>query len=68
MTKILNTLRCIERDMEKMGDTIRREANECNKELEERLRLGLHGEDAVRHYNEWMDRCGMGHLKVKEDG
>ena len=33
-------------------------------ELEERQRLGLHGEAAIEHYNEWMERYGMHHLKV----
>lgn len=33
-------------------------------ELAERKRLGLEGVAAIKHYNEWMDRHGMGHLKV----
>ena len=27
-------------------------------------RQGLTGDAAVKHYNEWMDRHGMSHLKV----
>ena len=33
-------------------------------ELAERKRQGLTGDAAVKHYNDWMDRHGMGHLKV----
>ena len=34
-------------------------------ELEERKRLGIEGDAAIIHFNEWMDRHGMPHLKVK---
>ena len=33
-------------------------------ELAVRKRQGLTGDAAVKHYNEWMERHGMGHLKV----
>ena len=33
-------------------------------ELADRKRQGLTGDAAVKHYNEWMDRHGMSHLKV----
>lgn len=33
-------------------------------ELAERKRLGLEGAAAIIHYNEWMERQGMGQLKV----
>ena len=33
-------------------------------ELADRQRLGLTGDAAVKHYNDWMDRNGMSHLKV----
>ena len=33
-------------------------------ELADRKRLGLEGNAAITHYNEWMDKHGMGHLKV----
>lgn len=33
-------------------------------ELADRQRLGLEGDAAISHYNDWMDRHGMGHLKV----
>lgn len=49
-------------------DSLNRELNEEEKvwaeELADRQRLGLKGDAAIAHYNEWMDRHGMGHLKV----
>lgn len=33
-------------------------------ELADRKHQGLTGDAAVKHYNEWMDRHGMSHLKV----
>ena len=33
-------------------------------EMKERRSLGLEGVAADKHYNDWMDRHGMGHLKV----
>ena len=35
------------------------------KELEERLSLGLTGDAAVKHYNDYMDKYGMSYLKVQ---
>ena len=34
-------------------------------ELKDRLAKGITGDAAVQHYNEWMDKTGMTHLKVK---
>lgn len=49
-------------------DNLSRELNEEERvwaeELAERKRLGLEGDVAIVHYNEWMDQNGMGHLKV----
>lgn len=49
-------------------DDLNRQMNEEEKvwseELADRQRLGLEGDAAIKHYNEWMDRHGMGHLKV----
>lgn len=62
----LDKLQKIESQMEAIGENIRREGQVYQAELEERQRLGLHGEDAIRHYNEWMKKYGMEHLMVKE--
>ena len=49
-------------------DTLHNQINDEERvwaeELAERKRLGLTGDAAVKHYNEWMDRHGMSHLKV----
>lgn len=66
MKQTLDTLKCIEQDAENMGKAIRTEGQVYRAELEERQRLGLHGDAAIRHYNEWMQRYGMEHLMVKE--
>jgi hypothetical protein len=65
MENTLSKLADIERRMNNIGQEMKRENQVYMKERNERLRLGLTGDDAVRHYNEWMEREGMGHLKVK---
>ena len=49
-----------------MGKTIRNEGQVWRAELEERQRMGLQGDAAIKHYNEWMQRYGMEHLMVNE--
>ena len=66
MKQVLNTLKRIEHDAEAMGKTIRNEGQVWRAELEERQRMGLQGDAAIKHYNEWMQRYGMEHLMVKE--
>ena len=66
MKQTVDRLQEIESQMEAIGENIRREGQVYQAELEERQRLGLHGEDAIRHYNEWMKRHNMSHLMVKE--
>ena len=67
MENTLSKLSDIERRMNNIGQDMKRENQVYMQERNERLRLGLTGEDAIRHYNEWMEREGMGHLKVKTD-
>lgn len=67
MEQTLNTLKRIEHDAIEIGKTIRNEGKVYQAELEERQRLGLQGDAAIKHYNEWMQRNGMEHLMVKED-
>ena len=66
MERTLNTLKRIEQDAEAIGKTIRNEGQVFRAELEERQRMGLQGDAAIKHYNEWMQRYGMEHLMVKE--
>lgn len=62
----LDTLKRIEHDAVELGKAIRFEGRVCKEELAERQRLGLTGDAAVRHYNEWMQRNGMEHLMVEK--
>ena len=57
----------IERRLNAVSGEMKREHQVYLEERTERLRLGLTGDDAIRHYNDWMEREGMGHLKVKTD-
>lgn len=59
LQQISNQLDCIGRDM-------REEERVYAAELEDRLAKGITGDAAVQHYNEWMDKAGMSHLKTKE--
>ena len=67
MENTLSKLADIKRRLNNIGQEMKRENQVYMQERNERLRLGLTGEDAIRHYNEWMEREGMGHLKVKTD-
>lgn len=67
MEQTLNTLKRIEHDAIEIGKAIRNEGKVYQAELEERQRLGLQGDAAIKHYNEWMKKYGMEHLMVKED-
>ena len=67
MKQSLGRLHQIESQMEAIGQNIRKEEQVYRAELEERQRLGLHGEAAIKHYNEWMKKYGMEHLMVKEN-
>lgn len=66
MKQTVDRLQKLENQMETIGENIRREGQVYQAELEERQRLGLHGEAAIKHYNEWMKKYGMEHLMVKE--
>ncbi len=61
----LKKLLSIESSMDAIGKNIRRENEVYSAELAERLKLGLSGDAAIQHYNEWMCRFGMYHLIVK---
>lgn len=62
-----NTLMGIKQHLDDLYTDLRKEARVCAAELEERQRLGLHGNDAIRHYNQWMRRFGLTNLIVPED-
>ena len=50
-----------------MGMQMRREAVVARQELADRQHKGLTGDAAIAHYNEWMQRYGMEHLKVRKE-
>lgn len=60
----MEALREILEKLELLGDTIRKEGRIFEAELEERRKLGLSGPEAIEHYNLWMERFNMSHLKV----
>ena len=67
VTNKVKDLKELEDIAEKL-DTINTQMNDEERvwaeELADRKRQGLTGDAAVKHYNEWMDRHGMSHLKV----
>ncbi len=65
MENTLSKLADIERRLNNIGQEMKRENQVYMQEQTERMLLGLTGDDAVRHYNEWMEREGMGHLKAE---
>ena len=48
-----------------LGERIRLEGAVYRAELAERQKLGLTGDAAVKHYNDYMDCSGMSYLKVQ---
>lgn len=60
----LSTLQDISDRLEDIHRDLIAEEKVMAAELAERKRQGLTGDAAVKHYNDWMDRHGMGHLKV----
>lgn len=62
---ILTKLIVIETKGRSMGMQMRREAAVARQELADRQHKGLTGDAAIAHYNEWMQRYGMGNLMVK---
>lgn len=60
----LSELMRINRDIKELGRQIREENRICAAEFCDRQRLGLQGEDAIRHFNDWMLLHGLRHLVV----
>ena len=67
MDDVLTKLEGYLQQLNDIGDDIRRTGDAWRKEREERERLGLTGDAAIKHYNDWMDREGMPELKVKSE-
>lgn len=64
MKDILKKLQVIDNGLKEIDTQINEEARIQAEELAERKHLGLKGSTAIAHYNEWMDKHDMGHLKV----
>lgn len=65
MDKLLTELQQVAKNMEELGNSMRREEQVYKAELADRLAKGLQGDAAIGHYNEWMENAGMKHLMVK---
>jgi len=52
----INQLHSIQKSLDNLHDEMERDARIWADELADRQRLGLTGDDAVRHYHEWMAR------------
>lgn len=57
--------RHISDNLEQTGKDLREMERVWAAELKDRLAKGITGDAAVLHYNEWMDKAGMSHLKAK---
>lgn len=66
MSTFIKELQRLEHDLDAIGRAIRTEDKIFREELEERLRLGLTGNEAIEHYNEWMLQNGLNHLVIKK--
>ena len=64
MEKTLRKLDDLLNEAVLLDDKIRHEGAVYRAELEERQSLGLTGDAAVKHYNDYMDKHGMSYLKV----
>lgn len=63
--KIFESFRDIADKLSKLSIDIVYESAVYRAELNHRLSLGLTGDDAIKHYNDWMIGCGLPHLCVK---
>lgn len=66
MKDTLKKLEDIAEKLEGINSQMNDEERVWAEELAERKRLGLEGDVAIVHYNAWMDKHGMGHLKVPD--
>lgn len=60
----LQELRRVEKALKELGRELREELRVSAAEMADRQRLGLTGEEAIRHYNDWMMLHGLRHLVV----
>ena len=65
--KIRKNVKGILKQLNDLNAQMNKEAKVFAAEQEERERLGLTGDAAVEHYNEWMKRHGMERLMVRDE-
>lgn len=61
----MKELNNILRKLNEINNQMRKEEIVFQAELKEREKLGLTGNDAIKHYNDWMKKCNMEYLIVK---
>lgn len=62
--KRFQKLKDISNSLDSLNRELSKEEKVWAEELAARKRKGLTGDAAITHYNEWMDRHGMGHLLI----
>lgn len=60
----MKELNNILKKLNKINEQMNREAYAWEMELKDRQKLGLTGDDAIKHYNEWMKKFKMDYLMV----
>ena len=64
MDELMKKLQDISGKLDDFSRQMKEEGRVWAEELADRKRLGLKGDAAITHYNEWMDKHGMAHMKV----
>lgn len=64
ISRVHNELSTILKRLQDQHDQQEQERIVYAAELRDRQALGLTGDEAIEHYNAWMHRFGMDHLKV----
>lgn len=64
MDRLHAQLESILDQLEVLHETMQLESSVQRAELRDRTRRGLTGDDAIKHYNDWMRRYGFDYLAV----
>ena len=63
--KLLQELKEIRNKLNKVNYELNYQYWVMTKELEERKKLNLKGQEALEHFNTWMTETGLGHLVIE---
>lgn len=66
LSRIAQDLDRIARDLQRINHELNYERVQSAAELAERRLLGLEGDAAIEHFNEWMKKAGLPNMVVKE--